>query len=196
MWAIANDPGVQNYGLTALQLDAADCGLCADEFIDSPYGRGWPFWLYVREGRRLKGSYKMLESDIKVGGNTTKATSIGRWYYAWDIHDVQGFYSKGNPKYVYAEGNASNNGAVTAIYDIPAECMLPPVASCTNLIVPTCASFSHVAWGPHRMEVAFGYCGEAAGEIAAWACDTGLPVQNYDYPTIRQRLLQYGTLLA
>jgi len=196
MWAIANDPGVQNYGLTALQLDAGDCGLCADEFIDSPYGRGWPFWLYVREGRRLKGMYKMLENDIKVGGATTKATAIGRWYYAWDVHDVQGFYGKSNQQHVYAEGNAINNGTATAVYDIPAECMLPPAAACTNLIVPTCSSFSHVAWGPHRMEVAFGYCGEAAGEIAAWACDTGLPVQNYDYPTIRQRLQQYGTLLA
>jgi len=198
MWCIANDPIAANYGLGALQADAADCGLCADEFPDSPYGAGWPFWLYVREGRRLKAIYKMTAGDLTPalgGGSPTKATSIGQWKYAWDIHLVQGFYKPADRSRVYVEGDPLNTGQPTAVYDIPAECMLPPKASCINLIVPTCAGFSHVAWGAHRMEVAQGICGEAAGEIAAWACETQQPVQDYSYSTIKQRLTQYGTVL-
>ena len=198
MWCIANDPVAQNYGLGALQADAMDCGLCADEFTDSPYGAGWPFWLYVREGRRLKAVYKMTEKDLLPaanGGSPSKATSIGRWYYAWDIHLVHGFYDPGDRSRVFVEGDTVNAGQPTAKYDIPAECMFPPKASCINLIVPTCSGFSHVAWGPHRMELAHGICGEAAGEIAAWACDAGLPVQDYNYATIAQRLTQYGSVI-
>lgn len=198
MWAIANDPGVQNYGLGALQADAAGCGLCGDEFTDSAYGPGWPFWLYVREGRRLKAIYTMTEKDLLdsfSGGTPTKSTAIGTWQYAWDIHQVSGFFVPGNSRQVFVEGDPPNIGQKTAIYDIPAECMMPPKDSCINLLVPTCAGFTHVAWAAQRIEVAHGICGEAAGEIAAWACDSGLSVQDYNYATIRQRLLQYGAML-
>jgi len=140
----------------------------------------------------------MTEKDLLPaanGGSPSKATSIGRWYYAWDIHLVHGFYDPGDRSRVFVEGDTVNAGQPTAKYDIPAECMFPPKASCINLIVPTCSGFSHVAWGPHRMELAHGICGEAAGEIAAWACDAGLPVQDYNYATIAQRLTQYGSVI-
>jgi len=51
MWCIANDPIAAEYGLADVQADARNVGLCGDEFHDSPYGVGWPSWLYVREGR-------------------------------------------------------------------------------------------------------------------------------------------------
>lgn len=200
MWAIANDPGVHQFGLAALTADAADCGLCQDEFTDSALGAGWPFWLYARETRRMKAVYTMTEKDqtpTSLGGTPAKSHSIGKWFYAWDIHAVQGLYKdQGNgTSIVYFEGNTASDNTTTAIYAIPADCIVPPKATCANLIVPVCGGFTHVSWAPQRMEVPFGLCGEAAGEMAALAIDGKKAVQDYDYSVLSTRLKQFGSVL-
>ncbi|MFX8852627.1 hypothetical protein ABTM75_20015, partial [Acinetobacter baumannii] len=71
---------------------AAAIGLCADEFQSSPWGAGWPYWLYCREARRLKGWTTMTFADTQPsgsGGTPTKSESIGKWAYYPDIHGVQ-----------------------------------------------------------------------------------------------------------
>ena len=199
MWCIVNDPVMQSYGLGALQADASDVGLCGDEFAGSSNGPGWPYWLYPREGRRLKALYIMRQRDITAteqGGTPSKSNRIGRWQYTIDIHAVQGFVSSEyrNNNVIAIEGTPPGAQDRTAIYDIPIESLLPLESLCTNLIVPVCSGFTHVAWAPQRLETAFGICGEAAGEIAAWACDRNLPVQRVDYPFVASRLKEFGTL--
>ncbi len=194
MWCIVNDPIMASVGLSALQADAQDCGLCADEFTDSTYGAGWPFWLYARETRRLKAMTMVTANDMITGGTLTKATSIGRWAYNWDAHMCSAFTPAGSSSRVVYEGHLTTNGA-SGTYQIPAECLMPPQTACTNLIVPVCAGFSHVAWAPQRLEMAQGVCGEAAGEIAAWAVDTGQPVQTYSYAQLSANLTAFGTVL-
>lgn len=209
-WCIANDPIARLYGLGALQDDANDVagggvnaiGLCADEFEGSRFGHGWPWWLYPRETIRLKAVYTMTAADMLPGGNVTKATSIGKWAYKWDVHAIQA-YIPNNPATgapytdrLMMEGSPANADSSTAVYQIPAECMFPPKSACTNLIVPVCAGLSHVAWAPDRLEIVYGFRGEAAGELAAWLCDNpGKAVQDYSYAQLSAALTQFGSKL-
>lgn len=212
LWAIANDPEVRDFGLGTLQDDAngigtvADAqaswnpssnnkiGLCADEFESSPYGAGWPFWFYLREGRRMISDVVLKQQDIEVGGYNTKTTSIGKWKYAFDFHDSRAWISA--PNQINFDGQPPNSHEVTAIYQIPFEIILPPRSRCINLTVPVCASISHVAWASNRLEVAYGFKGEAAGEVAAWACDNpGKAVQDMPYAILAARLSERGSKL-
>lgn len=196
MWCIQNDPVMRRFGLDALQADAADIGLCADEFTNSPLGAGWPWMLYARETRRLKAMYVMREQDLASGGSTTKSTSIGRWCYHWDIHSIQGFIPTGFQDRAAYEGQTPIGNSATATYQIPMESILPPAAACVNLLVPVCAGFTHVAWSAQRLEIPHGFCGEAAGEMAAWAVDNPtMRVQDMPYSTLASRLQQYGSKL-
>ncbi|MGL1659458.1 FAD-dependent oxidoreductase, partial [Vibrio parahaemolyticus] len=79
---------------------------------------------------------------------------IGRWSYRWDIHAVSA-YSRTSPRFtIYSEGTPTNGAEATAVYDIPADCMMADASVCSNLIVPVCAGFSHVAWAAQRLELA------------------------------------------
>lgn len=210
-WCLANDPVTRENGLGALQDDLNDvaggganaAGLCADEFIGSPYGTGWPWWVYQREGRRLNAIYMMTASDLLAGGRLNKSTSVGKWAYFWDIHWIQGYIPllPGSSSAYYSdriilEGIPAIRQGSTGTYQIPVECMLPRASTCANLIVPVCAGFSHVAWSAQRLEIPQGFCGEAAGELAAWMIDNpGRAVQQFDYVALRTRLTQFGSNL-
>lgn len=215
MWAIPNDPEVRNWGLGALQDDAIDAanggvpgvtmgtnaiGLCADEFTGSQFGKGWPWWLYIREGRRMIGMYTMTAADQSPTGTPTKTHSIGKWAYNKDIHTIQAFIPN-NAGVPYTdrgalEGTGSSSGTATANYQIPLESILPPASGCVNLITTVCCSTSHVAWGPDRLEIPQGFRGEAAGELAAWLVDNPTKrAQDFDYTDLSARLVQYGSKL-
>lgn len=212
-WCIANDPIARDYGLGALQDDANDVsgggaaaiGLCADEFEGSPYGHGWPWWFYPREGRRLKAMVTMTAADLSATGTTvnsttpgqpTKTHSIGKWQYNWDTHACQAFLPTGTTDRVAFEGTPANAATPSATYQIPIEAILPPTGACSNLIVPVCAGFSHVAWAPQRLEIPMGFCGEAAGELATWLCDNpSKSAQQFDYTALAARLTQFGSKL-
>lgn len=211
LWALANDSRTRDYGLGPLQDDmndtagggAAAIGLCADEFQSSPWGAGWPYWLYCREARRLKGMTVMTFADTQPsgrGGTPTKPNSIGLWAYYPDIHGVQGLLAAGSTGTVIIEGSGNAHTA-TATYQIPLSAILPQVPtstnpSCINLSVPVCSSFSHEAWAPQRLEIAFGICGEAAGELAAWLCDNPTKAtHDYNYADLAARLTAFGSKL-
>jgi len=67
---------------------------------------------------------------------------------------------------------------------------------CTNLLVPTCVSASHAAYGSLRMEPVYMELGQAAGTAAAFAIEAGTDVQDVAYAKLRERLLADGAKLS
>lgn len=197
LWCIKHDPITRDYGLATLQDDALDAanggvnqiGLCADEFTGSPYGRGWPWALYVREARRLKAVQVMTEDDVNgSGADLLKAHSIGKWSYYMDIHAMQAFQVDATT--IAFEGGIGDH-TPTPVYQMPFESIVPQESACVNLVVPVCAGYSHLAHAPSRLEIPWGFSGEAGGEALAWYCDNqDQTVQSIPYAELSARLLQ------
>jgi hypothetical protein len=80
-------------------------------------------------------------------------------------------------------------------YRIPYGAIVPQAQSCTNLLVPVCASSTHIAMSSIRMEATWMLIGEAAGIAAAQALTEQVPVQKIDRQRLRERLLQVGQIL-
>jgi len=74
-------------------------GLAADEFADNGH---WPYQLYVREARRMIGSFVMTENEVL--GRAPVPDPIGMGSYTMDSHNVQ--------RYVTEEGFVQNEGDV------------------------------------------------------------------------------------
>ncbi|WP_047495577.1 FAD-dependent oxidoreductase [Terriglobus sp. TAA 43] len=159
---LANDASVPK----ALHDEVNGYGLAKDEFLDE---HGWPFQLYVREGRRMLGEYVMTQKDITT--NVGKPDSIGMGSYQSDSHHVR--------RIPTPDGYVENEGeqyVVTKPYEIPYRVMLPNATQVKNLLVPVCFSASHVAYSTIRMEPQYMILGQAAGVAAAIAVHDKLPV--------------------
>ena len=65
-----------------------------------------------------------------------------------------------------------------------------------NLLVPTCLSASHAAYGPVRMEPVFMMLGQAAGTAARPSVDAHSSVQELDYALLRDRLVADGAIVT
>jgi hypothetical protein len=74
---LATDPRVPE----KIRKEMQSWGLCRDEFQDN---NGWPFQIYVREARRMIGSYVMTEHDCLH--QTTFDDAIGLASYPMDSH--------------------------------------------------------------------------------------------------------------
>lgn len=213
-WFIANDPKAREYGMAALQDDLNDVtrpagfaasgpvGLCADEFQGSPVGNGWPYWMYVRETRRLKARRIMTQLDqmsVANGGTPTKADTVGKWAYVWDKHvsTLQKVNDGAGVPYTNRFAQEGGTAGLTAWYQMSADMMWPDASlNMRNLIVPVCSGNTSVAWGPQRLEAAYGILGEAAGENAAWLADNPtMRAEQQPYSDLRARLIERGSIL-
>lgn len=182
MYFLANDPKVP----TQLRAAMSQWGLAADEFPDT---QGWPHQIYVREARRMIGPYVMTEQDCLSERDTPE--SVGMGSYTADSHHAQ--------RYVNAEGFVQNEGDVgvrlPGPYKIPYGSITPKREECSNLLVPVCASTSHIAFGSVRMEPVFMTLGQSAATAAAMAIDSELAVQDVAYDRLRARLVEDGQIL-
>jgi hypothetical protein len=140
-------------------------GLACDEFADNGH---WPHQIYVREARRMMGAYVMTEQDCLSKRVTPKPVGLGS--YTMDSHNVQ--------RYVTAEGSVQNEGdvgvRVPRPYAISYDSLTPQRDQCTNLLVPVCASTSHIAYGTIRMEPVFMILGQSAATAACLAIPKSL----------------------
>jgi hypothetical protein len=178
---LATDPRLPRH----LQREARSWGLCKDEFQDTG---GWPHQLYVREARRMLGSYVMTQADC----SRTRATPhpVGMGSYTIDSHLCQRIVRNG------AACNEGGLGQEVEPYPIALDSLLPQAAECENLVVPVCLSASHVAFGSIRMEPVFMLLAHAAGALAAIAVDGGLPVQSVDKAGLCAALEREGQVLS
>ncbi|MFT4211849.1 MAG: FAD-dependent oxidoreductase [Microbacterium sp.] len=173
---------------------SARFGYPPDEFVDSPYGQGFPHALYVREARRMVGTYVLTEHDLLAPGNE-KATAVCCWKYGMDCHLTQ--YNGDGAHRLVGEGTLTGStlNAAVDLYQLPAESLIPRRGDAENLAVAVCFSASHIGYLSARMEPNFGMLGEACGELAAQSLRTGRPVQDYDYPDLAAALREHGSVL-
>jgi len=182
LYFIANDPRVP----AEVRERMSRWGLAKDEFTDNG---NWPHQIYVREARRMIGSFVMTENELLKKRPTPD--SVGMGSYTIDSHNVQ--------RYITPEGYVQNEGDIgvglKAPYEIAYGSLVPKQTECENLLVPVCVSASHMAFGSIRMEPVFMIVGQSAATAAVLALDQGIAVQEVKYPELRERLLQDGQVL-
>lgn len=185
LWFLAHDPRVPK----ELRDEVNSWGLCRDEYPESGH---WPVQLYIRECRRMVGSYVMTEHDVLK--TNTKPDSVAMGSFVLDSHWVH--------RYVGEDGNVKVEGHLDESinlsrnpYEIPYRSLTPRESECTNLLVPVCLSATHVAICTIRMEPVYMMLGEAAGRAAAQAAAQNKPVQQIDVPTLLRRLEARGGVL-
>lgn len=179
---LANDPSVP----ASLQKEVNQYGLAKDEFVTE---HGWPWQLYIREGRRMLGQYVMTQKDIQT--DVTKPDSIGMGSYQSDSHHVR--------RIATPDGGVENEGeqyVLTTPYQIPYRVMLPQKDEVSNLLVPVCFSASHVAYSTIRMEPQYMIMGQAAGVAASIAVRRHLSVSDVPVSELKQKLEEGKAILA
>jgi hypothetical protein len=180
-WFLAHDPRVPE----KLRADVQLWGLCSDEFTENAH---WPYALYVREARRMRGEYVMQQKDVQR--EITKPDTIAMGSFIIDSHIVQ--------RLVDADGTVIDEGAFdapTKPYQIPYRSLTPRRAECENLLVPVCLSASHIAYCSIRMEPVYMACGHAAGLAAVMAANANAPVQAVAVATLQTKLRQQSAIL-
>jgi len=174
MYFLANDPKVPE----AIRTEMSTWGLAKDEFTDNG---NWPHQLYIREARRMIGTYVMTEHDVLNKRKVPKPVGMGS--YTMDSHNVQ--------RYIKPNGFVQNEGDIgvkTPTYQISYDALTPKKDECENLLVPVCASTSHIAYGSIRMEPVFMILGQSAGAAAVQAIDAECAVQEVDYGGLKKTL--------
>ncbi|MDE3743466.1 FAD-dependent oxidoreductase [Maribacter polysaccharolyticus] len=179
MWTLANHPRIPK----EVREEASKWGTAKDEFERED---GWQQQLYIREARRMISDYVMTQKNCE--GLVVAEDVIGLAAYGMDSHNVQ--------RYVDANGYVQNEGNVEAHgfkpYPISYRSLVPKKGECENLIVPVCVSSTHIAFGSIRMEPVFMVLGESAATAASLAIDTGKPVQDISYESLKSILLKNG----
>ncbi|HET7697043.1 MAG TPA: FAD-dependent oxidoreductase [Vicinamibacterales bacterium] len=183
LYFIANDPRVPK----DVQAEMRRWGLPRDEFRDNG---GWPYQIYVREARRMVGTFVMTEHELT--GRRPTPEPVGMGSYTIDSHNVQ--------RYITPEGSVQNEGdigvALKAPYQIAYGALVPKRGQAGNLLVPVCVSSSHIAFGSIRMEPVFMILGQSAATAAALAIDARVRVQDLPYAALRDRLIKDGQILS
>ncbi len=178
LYFLQNDPGLP----AAFLADAQQWGLPKDEFADNSH---FPFQLYVREARRMVGSYVLRESDLTQ--NRHKPDGVCAGSYGVDCHVVQRLMINGK-----LVADRTPHISVEP-YDIPYACLTPREPG--NLLVPVCLSATHVAYCSLRMEPTYMMLGHAAGTAAHLALAGKTTVQQVDVPALRALLRKEGAVL-
>jgi hypothetical protein len=157
-------------------------GLYKDEFADNG---NWPYQLYVREARRMRGAYVVRQQDVQ--DDRRKDDAIGVSSHFIDSHHVQ--------RVAVDADHWANEGRIWRIgwaYQIPYRAMTPKPDQCANLLVPGAASYTHVAYCTLRLESVWMIAGHAAGVAAAMAAGVGgtkaSDVQAVDVADLKARL--------
>ena len=181
LYFVANDPRVPE----EIRTKMLTWGLPKDEFTDNG---NWSRQLYIREARRMIGQFVMSENELLKKKPTP--ASVGMGSYTMDSHNVQ--------RYITPEGHVQNEGDIGVDlkpYEISYGSLVPKKGQGDNLLVPVCASSSHIAFGSIRMEPVFMILGQSAATAAALAIDADVAVQDLPYERLRQRLLEDGQIL-
>ncbi|MCB1122438.1 MAG: FAD-dependent oxidoreductase [Verrucomicrobiae bacterium] len=178
LYFIGHDPRVPE----ATRNEMLQWGYPKDEFTDNGH---WTPQLYVREARRMVGSYVITSHDIET--NRTKEDSIGMGSYGADSHLCQRIAWEG---VVRNEGNPNDFTPGHNPWEIPYRSITPKKEECENLLVTFCVSASHMGFASVRMEPVFMIVGESAGLAAKIALDGGFAIQDVPYKLLHPKLVE------
>ena len=175
---LRNDPSVDD----KVRERWRGLGFAKDEFRENDCV---PYEIYVREARRLEGRYMFTEHDGSLCADYDRAPvfedSIA--YTEWYM-DTHGCTSE------KAEG-AMEEGKLVLNWDtfpgqLSYRTLLPK--DIDNLLVPGCASSTHVAWGTVRLEPTWMNIGESAAHAVALALQENVQPAAVDVNRLQMEL--------
>lgn len=185
LYFIQNDPEIpEEHRRIARQYH-----LPLDEFKDNDH---FPWQLYVREGRRLKGKYVFTENDAtlkKEGRNKIFADSIIAGEFPIDSFPVS---KQPSADRKVLEGYIGL--LPISPYQLPYRILIPEKIN--GLIVPVAASTTHVAYSTVRMEPLWMGLGQVAGTAAALAATDQRPVAVLPPERLQLKLLEHKQILT
>jgi hypothetical protein len=141
----------------------------------------WSPQLYVREARRLVGSYVMTQANCE--GKEVVKDGVGLAAYTMDSHNIQRIVLNGQVK---NEGNVEIGGF--GPYPIAYGALIPKSSEVNNIFVPVCLSATHIAYGSIRMEPVFMVLAQSSATAAVIAIDNKTDVHHVDVNKLQQRL--------
>lgn len=153
-------------------------GYPKDEYTDNGH---WSHQLYIRESRRMVGSYVMTQANCEA--TRTVHDGIGMAAYTMDSHNCRRIVVSGQVK---NEGNVEVGGF--GPYPIAYGAIIPKEAHAINLLVPVCLSATHIAYGSIRMEPVFMVLAQSAATAAVMAIDENTIVQNIPIRKLQHQL--------
>ncbi len=163
-------------------------GLADDEY---PENNNIPTSLYVREARRMEGSFMLNESDVSEARQRIRKDSIGVGDYPMDSHAV---HKKtdwttddlGEGEYwLYRQ---------TPWYQIPLGVIVPKELD--NLLVTSAVSATHVGYGTLRLEPVRMLMGQAAGMMASLSIGTSMKPSDVSTDQLQRRLISDGVYMS
>ncbi len=189
LYYLATDPNVP----ADVRAYINQFGACKDEFADNDH---FPNQLYVREGRRMIGSYVMTEANVLLQKTVDDVIAMGG--YSMDSHIRQYFAINGK---LMHEGMADRT-PYTKIgldpgtpYAISYRALTPQRTEVTNLLNPVTLSASSMAYRSLRMEPQYMMMGAASGAAAALAISNQSAVQDVPYSQLRAILLTQNQIM-
>jgi len=162
-------------------------GYARDEFIEND---NFPAYLYVREGRRMIGEKIQTEQDIFRDRTKNESVMLGSHWV--DSHHVQ--------RVALSDSTFINEGRIWEMvllpYEISYRVMTPARNECTNLLVPVCASFSHVGFCSYRLESTWMQAGHVAGLATSIAMEKGEALQDIEVEKLQKMLKDEGMIIG
>lgn len=183
LYFLANDPSIPE----RLQNEVNQYGLTADEFKDNG---NFPYYLYIREARRMKGALVQTQKDILDERTKSDAICLGSHWI--DSHHVQ--------RVAISKTQFVNEGriweSISKPYEFSYRTITPKKEECTNLLVPVCLSVSHVAFCSARVECTWMQLGNCAGIAAAFAAKNKNDVQEINIKQLQNILSRKGIIYS
>jgi len=177
-WFLKTDPAVP----PKIQKEMNSYGFCKDEWADNDH---WPYYIYVRAGRRMIGEKVMTQHDITDDTDKKDVIHVGSHYI--DSHHVA--------RYAYDKDHIINEGRIWekgVCFDIPYQIITPKRQECENLLVPVAASASNVAFCAIRLEPTWMHLGEVSGIAASMAINNNQMVQKLDISQLQAKIKSRG----
>ncbi len=188
IWFLQNDKEIPE----AHRTMARQYHFPLDEFVDNNH---FPFQLYIREGRRLKGEYTITEHDVaitdEVPGFLKHHDTIAMGEFPIDSFPTTKRPSKDN---IVLEGYLGMMAHLTRPYEIPFRAMVP--VSIDNIIVPVALSATHVGYCSIRMEPTWMSLGQAAGVACHVSLKEHSLPRNVNTSEVRKILEKQGQVLS
>ncbi|MFC5411775.1 FAD-dependent oxidoreductase [Larkinella bovis] len=161
-----------------------------DEFTDNEH---FPWQLYVREARRLKGLYTLTENDLTIQKGTQR-TPVFTDSVITGEYPVDSFPTSKTPSADKKVLEGYIGILPIPTYQIPLRVLIPEKIQ--GLIVPVAASTSHVAYSTLRMEPLWMGIGQAAGTAAHLAIKHRTEVRNIPVSILQKNLIQQKQLIT
>jgi hypothetical protein len=184
----------------ALRAEAARWALPLDEFAATG---GFPPQLYIRESVRMRGAAVLTQRDVVGAALGFSNDSVGLSQWCVDVHAEQrvavppALTGRGW-EVVDAGGvnTCSGDPMPWQLTEIPYRVLTPARGDTPNLLVPVCASMTHIAFATYRLEAQYAVHGQSAAVAAVMALRAGgCAVQDVDVRALQAELRAQGQLI-